>query len=111
MISAGALTERVGIMVPEVSRGEMNEQVVTYRKSMTVWANVAYLKCARVLSVGEAWMNSSISVTIRYTPTVTDRCRLEWDGKIYRIDSCNRSKRDGSITIAASVLDEGSGLG
>ena len=31
MISAGALTERVGIMEPEVSRGEMNEQEVQGR--------------------------------------------------------------------------------
>lgn len=42
MISAGTLTERVDIMTPEISRGGMNEQVVEYKKSVTVWANVAF---------------------------------------------------------------------
>lgn len=111
MISAGALTERVDIMTPEISRGSMNEQVIQYRKAITVWANVQFQRGARALTAGEAWMNSSAVVTMRYMSVVTDRCRLVWDGKTYRIDSCNRSKRDGSITITASVLDEGSGFG
>ena len=37
---------------------------------------------------------------------IHDRCRLRWDDKTYAIDSLNRSRRDGSITIVASVLDE-----
>lgn len=111
MISAGTLTERVDILTPEVSRGSMNEQVVEYKKTTTVWAGVIYQRGARALSAGESWMNNSIVVTMRYMSVVTDRCRLVWDGKTYRIDSCNRSKKDGSITITASVLDEGSSFG
>jgi hypothetical protein len=52
-------------------------------------------------------MNRSIVVTIRNNSLITDRCRIQWDGKIYAIESLNRSVHDGSITITATVVDEG----
>ncbi len=58
----------------------------------------------------EVWMSGSISVMMRNNPLVNDRCRLEWDGKIYAIESFNRSKVDGSISIVCNVIDEGSSV-
>ena len=40
MLTAGSLTERVDIMVPIVTRGDMGEQVVDFTKKATVWAAV-----------------------------------------------------------------------
>lgn len=106
MLTAGSLTERVDIMVPIVTRGDMGEQVVEFTKKATVWAAVHFQRGANVLTMGESWLSRTVSVTMRNNSIIHDRCRLSWDDKTYAIDSLNRSRRDGSITIVASVLDE-----
>lgn len=107
MISAGKLTERVGILVPSVTRSETGEQLTEYNEVCKVWANVIFQRGAQALAVGEVFLNRSVVVTMRNNRTVTDRCRLKWDGKSYVIESLNRSGHDGSITITATVVDEG----
>ena len=108
MLRSGSLTERVGILVPTVDRGRFGEQEVTYSKVRTVWANVVYQKGAQALTSGEVWMSRSVSVTMRNNALINDRCRLEWDGRVYAIESFNRSKVDGSVSIVCNVIDEGS---
>lgn len=109
MIAAGKMTERVEIWKQEIRRGEFGEQEVSWRKSTTVWANVVFQRGVYALAAGEAYMSGNVTITMRNNRCVTDRCRLRWDGKLYRIDSFNRSRTDGSITIVAAVIDEGSG--
>lgn len=110
MLRSGSLTERVGILLPVVDRGKFGEQEVSYSKEKTVWANVVYQKGAQALTSGEVWMSRSISITMRNNTLINDRCRLEWDGRIYAIESFNRSKVDGSISIVCNVIDEGSSV-
>lgn len=110
MLRSGSLTERVGILVPMVDRGKFGEQEVTFSKEKTIWANVVYQKGVQALTSGEVWMSGSISVTMRNNPLINDRCRLEWDGRVYAIESFNRSKVDGSISIVCNVIDEGSNV-
>lgn len=107
MISAGKLSERVSILSPNVTRGESGEQLTTYENIKTVWANVIFQRGAQALVAGEVYLNRSIVVTMRDNELVTERCRLRWDGKVYVIESMNRSGHDGSITITATVMDEG----
>lgn len=107
MITAGKLSERVGILVPSVSRSPMGEQLTEYKEVRTVWANVVFQRGAQALAMGEVYLNRSIVITMRNNDVVTERCRLRWDGKIYVIESLNRSGHDGSVTIAATVVDEG----
>ena len=107
MITAGKLTERVAILVPEVTRTAMGEQLTEYKEVRIVWANVVFQRGAQALTAGEVWLNRSVVVTMRDNSVVTERCRLRWDGKTYIIESMNRSKHDGSITITATVTDEG----
>lgn len=106
MLRAGSLSERVEILVPIVESGMFNNQSVVYVGQKTVWANVTYQKGAQALTAGEVWLSRTVSVTMRNNSVVNDRCRLKWDEKIYRIESFNRSKADGSISIVASVIDE-----
>lgn len=108
MITAGILTERITVYSPEVTRGKYNEQSVEYIKGPTVWARVLFQRGSLALDIGEMWMSRSVVITTRDRKDITERCRLEWDGKKYRIESFNRSRTDGSITITASLLDEGS---
>ena len=108
MLRAGSLTERVDILVPIVERGKFGAQLIDYINRKTVWAGVAFQKGAQALTAGEVWLTRSITVTMRYNDLINDRCRLMWDDKTYVIESFNRSKIDGSITIVATVMDEGS---
>lgn len=107
MISAGKLSERVAILTPNVSRTETGEQITEYREVRTVWANVVFQRGAQALAAGEVYLNRSIVITMRNNHVITERCRLRWDGKVYVIESLNRSGHDGSITISATVMDEG----
>ena len=109
MITAGKLSERVVILMPEVTRGESGEQVTDFKEVKTVWANVLFQRGAQALVAGDVYLNRSIVVTMRNNKLITERCRLKWDGKTYFIESLNRSGHDGSITISASVLEEGNG--
>ena len=107
MITAGKLSERVSILVPTTGRNEYGEQIATFENVKTVWANVIFQRGSNALVAGESFMNRSISVTMRNNKLIHDRCRLMWDNKTYSIDSFNRSGHDGSITIVATLLDEG----
>lgn len=106
MLRAGALNERVDILQPVVTRGEMGDQIVTYQKKATVWASVKFQKGMEALTLGESWMTRQVLVMMRNNKIITERCRLSWDGKMYGIESLNRSRSDGSVTITALVLDE-----
>lgn len=107
MLTSGRLTERVDILMPSVLRGNFGEQQVTYEHIITVWAGVVYQKGSQALTSGELWVTRSITVTMRNNKVINERCRLKWDEKIYKIESFNRSKADGSVTIVASMIDEG----
>ena len=111
MITAGKLTERVGILLPSVTRSETGEQLTEYDEVCKVWANVIFQRGSQALAAGEVSLNRSVVITMRNNRVVTDRCRLKWDGKTYLIESMNRSGHDGSITIVASVVDEGNMYG
>ena len=110
MLSAGSLNERVGVLVPTVKRGEYGEQETVFVKKRSLWASVTFQRGAKALTAGEPWMSGSVAVMMRDNPLINDRCRLEWDGKIYAIESFNRSKTDGSISIVCNVIDEGSNV-
>ena len=107
MLSAGKLNERVTILEPATEQGQFGEQVTEWMPSRTVWANVIFQRGVHALTAGEGWLTGNITVTMRNNPIIHERCRLKWDGKIYMIESFNRSGKDGSITIVASRIDEG----
>lgn len=107
MLSAGKLSERVIILEPVTVQGQFGEQVTTWKPVKPVWANVIFQRGVHALTSGESWLTGSISVTMRDNKLITDRCRLKWDGKLYMIESFNRSGHDGSIAIVATRIDEG----
>lgn len=109
MITASNLLFRIGILTPTVTRDEYGAQVTRYDLTRTVAADVKYNKGRRILEHGELWLPTTIGVTTRLHPDLTEHCRILWDGKTYQIDSLNRNHFEGSITIVASKIDEGEG--
>ena len=106
MLHSGKLTERVQILRASATVSSTGATVRQWDTVATVWANVIFQRGAAVLTAGESWLTRSIVVTMRNNAVVSELCRLVWDGKTYSIGSLNRSKLDGTITIAASVIDE-----
>lgn len=109
MISAGKLSERVWILKPTNKQGSFGEQLTSWDEAKVVWANVVFQRGVHALTAGEGWLTGSISVTMRDNDVIDERCRLRWNGRLYMIESLNRSVRDGSIAIVATKIDEGNG--
>lgn len=107
MITSGKLTERVAIMQPVKMRGEYGEDVVNYEQVAVVWANVVFNRGAEAITAGELYLGKMVTITMRNNKAINERCRLVWDGKEYRIESMNRKKLDGSVTIVAEYIDNG----
>lgn len=107
MITASNLHDRVGIMVPDVARDSFGSQSVTYHEARKVWANVKFSKGIRALEHGEMWLPTTIVITMRIHPEVNEYVRLTWEGKTYQITSLNKDIHEGSLTITATTIDEG----
>jgi SPP1 family predicted phage head-tail adaptor len=107
MIAAGTMTERIELLAPVVERGHAGEQVVTYEVERSTWAAVTYQKGSRAIAQGDVYLSSQVVVTTRYQEGITERHRIRWNGKVYRIVSFNGKKTDGSMTIIAEYIEEG----
>jgi head-tail adaptor len=107
MIIAGSMTERVHILSPESERGVYGELKIDWKDVKTVWARVVYAKGSSVITSGEEWLKHSVTVTMRDNAVMNERCRLLWDKKVYSVDSFNRTKTDGTITVVATYIDNG----
>jgi head-tail adaptor len=81
MITASNLLFRIGILTPTVTRDEYGAQVTSYALTRTVAADVKYNKGKRILEHGEFWMPTTIGITTRLHPDLTEHCRIVWDGK------------------------------
>jgi SPP1 family predicted phage head-tail adaptor len=108
MISAGILNQRVEVLEAlNIRRSPTGGQIVDWGTLRHQWACVRYLRGTSALQQGEMWLPSSISVLMRYTAEITERNRLKWQSKTYKIVSLNGSKIDGTLTIVADLVDEG----
>lgn len=104
MIDAGSMTERVTILAPKVERNEFGEQKVTHQEVCKLWAKVVFLRGTEAISAGDVWLTRAITVTMRDNKVVTERCRLVWKGKVYKIESLNAT--GGLMVVTASYMDE-----
>lgn len=104
MIDAGSMTERVAILAPKVERNEFGEQKVTHAEVAKLWAKVVFLRGTEAISAGDVWLTRAITVTMRDNKVVTERCRLVWKKKVYKIESLNAT--GGLMVVTASYMDE-----
>lgn len=104
MIDAGSLNERVTVLAPEVTRDEYGQQAVTHKVAGKMWAKVVFLRGTEAITAGDVWLTRAITVTVRDNKIVTERCRLVWKGKVYKIESLNATA--GLMVLTASYIDE-----
>lgn len=106
MLTSGTLTERVEILEPvSTNTSQFGGNLTDWQKVATLWANAKFKKGVNALNLGEDWMARTVVFTFRNNSVITERHRLGWDGKIYAIESLNRDKKEGSMTITAEALD------
>lgn len=111
MISASMLTDRVSVLMPVIDRDNpFGAQSPVYNCVAELWASVKFAKGRRALDSGEVWQQNTVVVTVRWNNIIQDHSHIGWDGKEYQIDSINRDRRDGSITMTCTRIDQGNPL-
>lgn len=70
-----------------------------------------HIQRCEAITAGEVWLPNTVSILVRYTNKIHDRQRITWNDSTYRIESFNASKKDGSATIIATKIDEGTEKG
>ena len=109
MIESGTLNDRIRFLSPVTIRNKYGEQLTSWELSYSCWAKVTYNKGVRAITA--VWLPNTVSVLVRYTNKIHDRQRIVWNDSTYRIESFNASKKDGSATIIATKIDEGTEKG
>lgn len=104
---AGLLSEKISLIVPTYSQdNDYSEQTVTWSEGTVIRADVTSQSSSRALANGNELVTGIISVTVRYSQTITERCRIIWRGNTYRITSCVPYVRQGRMDITAEKLED-----
>lgn len=106
VLPAGYFKDRITLLWPTWARGaQFDEQQATWDTTKVVCANVQYNRGVNAITVAESWMHKQIAVTIRYHSSIHDRCRLVWNGQVYRIADMKPDVIAKSIAIVAESID------
>ena len=95
----GDLRERVEIQAATVTRGDFNEEILTWATSATVWAKVVERGGREPMAADRPVMVVSYEVTIRSGQTVTHKYRLLWRGKTLAMDTVTPLVAQGLIVL------------
>lgn len=106
------MTERVLLKALGYTRNEIGEQVLTYLLiegfTSTIPAMVKFSKSMRVVEFGQMWEPTTIVVTTRYSQSLLNARRIEWQGKKYDVDGMpNGDRIAGTITYTCTLHDDG----
>lgn len=106
------MTERVLLKALGYTRNEIGEQVLTYLLiegfTSAIPAMVKFSKSMRVVEFGQMWEPTTIVVTTRYSQSLLNARRIEWQGKKYDVDGMpNGDRIAGTITYTCTLHDDG----
>ena len=106
------MTERVLLKTLGYSRNEIGEQILTYLPivgfTSAIPAMVKFSKSMRVVEFGQMWEPTTIVVTTRYSQSLLNARRIEWQGKKYDVDGMpNGDRIAGTITYTCTLHDDG----
>lgn len=111
-LPAGNFTERVVLKALGYTRNELGEQVLTYLPiegfSSAIPAMVKFSKSMRVVEFGQMWEPTTIVVTTRFSQSLLNARRIEWQGKKYDVDGMpNGDRIQNTITYTCTLHDDG----
>lgn len=104
MISSGMRDKRVRIFKKTESDGGKfgrGAAAPTWNPVFTVWANVSFSRGTKAMRHGALDAYDVIMVRMNYVNCITRDCRLEYDGRMWEIESFNRDYQRNEIQVTA----------
>ena len=109
MISAGQLTTAIEVLEPTIEVSEYGAERVTWNNIFCATrCHVLRRAGKRALVLGEVAEGATREIILRWRPGIHFRQRIRFpdENTIYMIESCTPSRRDGSITLQLTLLNE-----
>ena len=101
---SGRLRHRVTIQTPVETRSATSGQYVkTFSELATVWAGVEPLSGRELQQVGAEQVEYDVRIVCRYTPGVTNQCRVVFGSRTFEVLSViNRNERGAELELRCS---------
>lgn len=104
VMRAGLMNERVAIWSPEKKTDGYGASKTTWKKTGLRYARVSYGSSGFGVQNGEAVYKSQVTFSLRYTDSVREYSRIEWDGRMYRITGIERYRRLGEMKVIGELI-------
>ena len=102
-LRAGRLRHRVVLQYPVDTRSATGGVTTTYTADSTVWAAIEPISGKEYLASQQAQNEVSVSILIRYHPTIDESWRVTHGGKTYAIETIiNHDMRNHLLTLMCS---------
>lgn len=105
-MNAGRLNEIIVIQRTKVSKDEYGANKIQWNNLITTRADVQFESGNRTTENNEIIHTYSKVFTIRIYHQVTEKDRIFWDGKHYRILSIEKDKDKQNLTIKTELINE-----
>lgn len=71
-----------------------------------VWADVSWVKGVKSMREGALDAYDSVIVRMRWMDCVDRDCRVEWDGRLWDVESVHRDRQANTIQITAREITD-----
>ncbi|MEG2856293.1 phage head closure protein [Bacteroides sp.] len=105
-MQAGLLTDLISFTRPESVRNSMGGHSETWLRVSDKRASVRFKSGGRKEVNSEPINTNVVTITIRYCKDITEKMRITYEGRKYRILSINRDRRQQSTVIEAEAINE-----
>ena len=100
------LNERVTIILPGTHHdGEFGRETIAGER-LERWAAVDWSRGTKALREGAVDAYDTIMVRMRFDERISRDCKVEHDGRTYRIDSLHASRKNATIQMTCTELSE-----
>lgn len=105
-MQAGLLTDIITFLRPELTRDDFGGTSEGWSIAFDKRARVQFKSGSRAEVNGETINTMINTVTLRYCKEITHEMRIRHEGRLYRILSINRNRKQQSTVIEMEVINE-----
>lgn len=104
---AGLLNEVLKILKKVTHYDSYGSGVASWEPACgTIYASVSYGNSGFAVNDGESVYSQVVTFKMRYTDEVTEYCRIEWQGRLYRVIGIDRYRSRGEMQVKAELITE-----
>lgn len=105
MIYTGQLNKIINVLSPKWGEDDFGGTPVSWEKAATgIHASVQQGKGGFSVSNGEAVYTMGVTFQMRWNNAVTEYCRIEWEGRLYRIIRIERHREWNELKVDAELI-------